>query len=242
MDNKIKIIHYALIAFCIIQLISVFSLYNAMQTIGKTDIEQESTPLQEKATDNLVLAPPVREHQLTEKRRNTSVEVVADAAVKRLMLQKQCPKTDFLVSGVSLEPNIADGSVRSFYMRETCPIYEIITRNDLVLIDASQSDKPLAKFVRAVPGDTISLIGWSEGFSTLQVNGEDIKTSDGEFYRIPADRVPIMKLYIDAYKDGVPEGAYLLLGDNDDNSLDSTTLGLVSYKDIVGLAAVETVE
>lgn len=235
MNINLKSLQYLLFGVSIIQITAIAVLYQAIQTLHKTDLTQTPSRVRADATNSLPITPSVRERPVATLQ-NKPIEAKPAPVVNRLKLQNQCPKTDLFVSGISLEPTIADKSVHSFYLLETCPIYELITRGDLVLLNAPQSDKPLAKFVRAVPGDTISLVGWSEGFGTLQVNGEDVKTSKGDFYRIPVGRVPIMKLYIDAYKDGVPEGAYLLLGDNDNNSLDSTSFGLVSIKDIVGYA------
>jgi signal peptidase I len=115
-------------------------------------------------------------------------------------------------------------------------------RGDIVIFDSDVSDKRLVKRVVGIPGDIIAMYN-----NTLYINGkpqryEEVSTSKQtadwmenlsgteHFIRIKHSGSPLSSFRPVT----VPEGYYLVLGDNRDNSADSRVIGLVPRDEIVG--------
>lgn len=115
-------------------------------------------------------------------------------------------------------------------------------RGDIVIFDSDVSDKRLVKRVVGIPGDTIAMYN-----NTLYINGKpqryeevssSMQTADWmenlsgteHFIRIKHSGSPLSSFRPVT----VPEGYYLVLGDNRDNSADSRVIGLVPRDEIVG--------
>lgn len=99
-----------------------------------------------------------------------------------------------------------------------------IKRNDIVIIQ--EEEKNMIKRIIGMPGDNIE---YKDNF--LYINGEKYKESFLKDEVITED----FKLSDIGYEK-IPDGYYLVLGDNRENSKDSRDFGLVNKKDIVGLA------
>lgn len=119
--------------------------------------------------------------------------------------------------------------------------------NDIVIFESKAADKRLVKRVIGIPGDTVALFN-----NTLIINGKpakykilsqqngitisretignsthfvSTKTKPGQIsYSRLANFAPI----------NIPEGYYLMMGDNRDNSADSRVIGLVPRSEIIG--------
>ena len=108
-----------------------------------------------------------------------------------------------------------------------------IVRGDIVLYRFYGNENPVIKVVRGVPGDTLSLEESDGGFHIV-VNGEILENSFREpFLNGEAER-RLLGLYISDYGSRIPGGAYLLLGNRPEGTMDSTRFGLVSGQDILG--------
>lgn len=115
-------------------------------------------------------------------------------------------------------------------------------RGDIIIFDSKASDKRLVKRVIGVPGDIIALNN-----NTLTINGE---TLDYETVSISDSSVDkqenllglVYSIRINEHGSAlssfqpveVPDGYYLALGDNRDNSADSRAIGFVPRHEIVG--------
>ncbi|MGB2740063.1 MAG: signal peptidase I [Cognaticolwellia sp.] len=120
-------------------------------------------------------------------------------------------------------------------------------RNDIVIFESKAADKRLVKRVVGVPGDIVSLhknqlsvnqklakykvIAENANFilSEEHINGTTrlIRTQiePGQSKKYPLESFPPV---------AIPEGYYLVMGDNRDNSADSRVIGLVPRNEIIG--------
>jgi signal peptidase I len=133
--------------------------------------------------------------------------------------------TTYSVDGLSMDPTLEDGDrviVNKF-------IYDIsdIDRDDVIVFDSHQ-DASYVKRVIGVPGDTVEMKD-----RVVYVNGEalreDYVVHQGETY---LDNFTLETLGVEG--DTIPEGQYLVLGDNRPVSRDSRDFGLISESDIIG--------
>ncbi len=115
-------------------------------------------------------------------------------------------------------------------------------RGDIIVFDSKVSDKRLVKRVIGEPGDVVALHQ-----NRLMINGVPLAYDDvgqpsevryqkehllGEAHRIRIDQVSSALSNFNPVK--VPEGHYLVLGDNRDNSADSRVIGFVPRGEVVG--------
>lgn len=113
-------------------------------------------------------------------------------------------------------------------------------RGDIVVFDSKVSDKRLVKRTIGIPGDTVAMVN-----NQLIVNGKEIQyestpeSSDQLehlFSTTHAVRInnPNNHAFANFPAVVIPEGFYLMLGDNRDNSADSRVIGLVPRDEIIG--------
>ncbi len=116
-------------------------------------------------------------------------------------------------------------------------------RGDIVIFDSKQSNIRLVKRVIGLPGDTIEL-----NDNRLSINGVHLNYQDDEKNIAYWDKVEDLfgvehhirvrkphGSYLSSFKPVVvPEGHYLVLGDNRDNSADSRVIGFVPRGEIIG--------
>ena len=118
-------------------------------------------------------------------------------------------------------------------------------RGDIVVFDSKAADTRLVKRVIGVPGDVVAMRD-----NRLTINGIEARYSDVEHV---ADAILVKESYggmthrIELVAAGasryssfgpveVPQGHYLVLGDNRDNSADSRVRGFIPREEIVGVA------
>ena len=116
-------------------------------------------------------------------------------------------------------------------------------RGDIIVFDSKAAGKRLVKRVIAIPGDQVAMRN-----NVLFLNGKSLKYQlqgyqDG-FVKL-LENLPEKQHLIQVRKDrhvlqssfpliNVPDGYYLALGDNRDNSADSRFIGLIPRNEIVG--------
>jgi len=129
------------------------------------------------------------------------------------------------VVGDSMNPTLKDGEVlilNKFKYR-----FSEVKREDIVSLKYADT-KYLIKRVIGLPGEKIEIID-----SKLLVNGKEYE----EDYLFDELRYKDFSVKDLGY-DEIPEGMYLVLGDNRVNSLDSRKIGLVKKDDIIGKISV----
>lgn len=140
-------------------------------------------------------------------------------------------KAEFLeVRGNSLAPLVKPGqTIRLLY-----GYYDnrAVKRGDIVAYNFSGNLAPIIKIVKAIPGDMWQLRK-SKGSYLIVVNNRPLKNSEGRLYRIPESDIKMLKLYAKDYPT-LPEGVYLILGNQTSGSLDSSRFGLINKIDIIG--------
>jgi len=112
-------------------------------------------------------------------------------------------------------------------------------RGDIIVFDSEVSDKRLVKRVVGVPGDVVAMQN-----NILRINGKQLLYRDIPAPAPATDKLETLsgvehKVRIRTRRSGfppvtVPEGHYLVLGDNRDNSADSRVIGFVPRHEIVG--------
>ena len=129
--------------------------------------------------------------------------------------------TPVVVSGNSMDPTLKNGDVLILNKLDTEH-----SRYDIVVIDASINEKKerIVKRIIGLPGENVEYKNKS-----LYINGE--KKFDQ--FKTKTDDFSLEDLY---GIDEIPDGYYLVLGDNRRNSLDSRDyrVGLVKEEDIIG--------
>lgn len=131
----------------------------------------------------------------------------------------------FSVDGLSMDPTLEDGDrvvVNKF-------IYDLAdVEQDDVIVFNSNEDSAYVKRVIGVPGDNVEMVD-----RKVYVNGEplqeDYVVHQGESYM---DNFTLSDMDVE---DGeIPEGHYLVLGDNRPISRDSRDFGLITEDAIIG--------
>lgn len=115
-------------------------------------------------------------------------------------------------------------------------------RGDIIVFDSKASDKRLVKRVVGIPGDTVALRE-----NILYINGERLSYTEIDTDAGTSDQIENLLgvEHVIRVKNGgslasnfapvvVPEGYYLALGDNRDNSADSRFIGFIPRDEIVG--------
>jgi signal peptidase I len=137
------------------------------------------------------------------------------------------------VKGASLQGIVGGGEqVRSVQGYYTC---HDIARGDLVEYAYGNAlEAPLVKVVRGMPGDHWRVYKNSNALNVIEVNGQILTTSYGAPYELDEKRGRLLNLYVNDYHGVIPQGAYLIMGNLPNGTLDSSAFGLVAKGDIVG--------
>ncbi len=117
-------------------------------------------------------------------------------------------------------------------------------RGDIVIFESSISKQRLVKRVIGVPGDVISMQNNHITINDQRLSYKDSLSSTSEQYKdlqedllgtLHQIRIQNHQSYLSSFESlKVPNGYYLALGDNRDNSADSRVIGLVPRNEIIG--------
>lgn len=115
-------------------------------------------------------------------------------------------------------------------------------RGDIIVFDSKVAEKRLVKRVVGIPGDKVEMIN-----NVLYINGDELDYSDISVTADFVDRLENLlgvehRVRLSRYGAAVssfnpiivPEGSYLALGDNRDQSADSRSIGFIPRDEIVG--------
>ncbi len=123
--------------------------------------------------------------------------------------------TPVLVNGSSMYPTLKDNEL--LILKKYDSSYN---RYDIVVLD--YKDEKLIKRVIGLPGETVE---YEDGI--LYINDKEV---EDEFASVTSDFKSS-----ELIAGTIPEGYYLVMGDNRNNSIDSRTIGLISEDDINGV-------
>lgn len=157
----------------------------------------------------------------------------------------------------SMKPTIVEGDrifinkmaydLKLPFSQKTLVKFADPVRNDIVIFESSVANKRLVKRVIGIPGDTVAMIN-----NQLVVNQEAARykviTSEegyilseeniaGNSHLIRTNVQPgkVTRSRLSNFREvTVPDGFYLMMGDNRDNSADSRSIGLVPREEIIG--------
>ncbi len=111
-------------------------------------------------------------------------------------------------------------------------------RGDIAVFDSKVADKRLVKRVIGVPGDTVAMEnnrllinGETINYQPL-IAGDQLELLPGKTHVLRTSQTPSRLANFAPVT--VPEGQYLMLGDNRDNSADSRVIGFVPRSEFVG--------
>ena len=121
------------------------------------------------------------------------------------------------VVGPSMSPTLKEGNI--ILVNKLTYRFNKIKREDVVVV--SVKHKYMIKRVIGLPGETVEYRN-----NRLYINGK--------YYEEDFIDTNTVKTEDFAVNGVIPEGKYLVLGDNRENSEDSRDYGLISKKDIVG--------
>ena len=146
---------------------------------------------------------------------------------------KNCETTEKVaeVRGNSLSGLIEEGA--KIKVLENYYACNDVKRGDIVEYRYAGNPNPIIKIVKGVPGDKISL-KQNGNYWNILINGEVLKNSKGEAYRLDDRGYKILSLYVNDYRGVIPQDAYLILGNDPAGSLDSSRFGLVGKDDFIG--------
>lgn len=118
------------------------------------------------------------------------------------------------VSGESMSPTLKDGQFALVNRLD-----KKIEKNDIISLNDPASSFPFVKRVIGTPGDTVQVIN-----GEVYVNGEKRK----ENYEKVLNAGKLSEEIT------LKENEYIVLGDNRNNSKDSTEFGIVKFENIIG--------
>jgi len=157
----------------------------------------------------------------------------------------------------SMKPTIVEGDriyvdKLAYDLRVPFTLHSLIKladpqRNDIIIFESAAADKRLVKRVIGIPGDVVAmknnklyLNGQASSYQSLKVQPSVANTNELIVQESLATATHNIRLNKQASSLAnfssvkVPEGFYLVLGDNRDNSADSRVIGFVPRHEIIG--------
>ena len=137
------------------------------------------------------------------------------------------------VRGNSLQGLIEDGQI----VKVLLGYYDChqIERDDIILFTHGSSENPLIKIVKGIPGDKFNLQETAGGWHIL-INENILKNTLEKPYLIDQSGYKMLSLYIVDHNGIIPEQALLIMGNLTFGTTDSSRLGLISIRDVLGRA------
>ena len=138
-----------------------------------------------------------------------------------------------MVQGNSLQGLIEDGQIIKVFLG----YYDChqIKRGNIILFTHGGSENPLIKIVKGIPGDKFNLQEIASGWHIL-INENILKNTLGKPYLINQSDYKMLSLYIIDHNGIIPEEALLIMGNLVSGTTDSSRLGLINIRDVLGRA------
>jgi signal peptidase I len=157
----------------------------------------------------------------------------------------------------SMKPTIVEGDrilinkmaydLKLPFSQQTLVKFTDPKRNDIVIFESKIADKRLVKRVIGIPGDTVSMVKnqllvnqEAANYKVVAIKDDYVlseETIAGNSHLIRTKVQPgnaIQPTRANFHEITIPEGFYLMMGDNRDNSADSRSIGLVPRNEIIG--------
>lgn len=132
--------------------------------------------------------------------------------------------TQFVVEGASMAPTFIDGD-RVFVSKISYNLHDV-DHGDVIVFDSNEGDAYIKRVV-GVPGDYVEMKD-----KEVYVNGEHVDETYVSYKEDSySDNFTLENLGVDGE---IPEGEYLVLGDNRPVSKDSRQFGLIEDEQIIG--------
>lgn len=133
--------------------------------------------------------------------------------------------TPVIVKGASMEPTLEDNEI--LLLSKISYKTHKIERFDIVVINAGED--LIIKRVIGLPGENVEYED-----NTLYINGQEVADPYAKNETLDFNLEEICKIGKDGCATKIPEGKYLVLGDNRKVSADSRSKGLFDIEDIKG--------
>ena len=111
-----------------------------------------------------------------------------------------------------------------------------IKRGDIVAYRHYGNSNPIIKIIKGLSGDNFSLQKMEDGSGRLLINNQILTNQQNQPYILDEKAYQLLSLYEKDYAGIIPSDAYLIFGNLTGGSLDSSHLGLIHKKDILGKA------
>jgi len=142
----------------------------------------------------------------------------------------ECVRQGTLVRTAQLSPLVRKGDFVRMYTGQC----DFPVERGAVVMTLTRTPFPQLRVARALPGDSITVESRG-GIRVALVNGTELRNSVGKPYRFSRLSAEVMREHLAPFGGKLPEGAYLLLGDRPDFTLDPNGLTPVLRKDILGV-------
>lgn len=125
-------------------------------------------------------------------------------------------------------PLVADGGVVMMRPYKCTPKAE---RGDLAIFRSAAHKSPIIKQIRGIGGDRFSVQN-----GRIILNDNVLLNARGQPYVLSNGRSQMIALYERDFGGVIPRDSYLVLSTMTGGGLDSTRLGLISHRDMIGIA------
>jgi signal peptidase I len=135
----------------------------------------------------------------------------------------------FIISGDSMYPTIKNNDIVIAKMSNQNNNINY-QHKDIIIFKLKLRDETFIKRIIAVSGDEV--LFKSDGF--IYLNGDKLNEKYINDKSFNNENIQLLLKQINYYNNKIPENYYLVLGDNRENSLDSSKYGLISSNVIKG--------
>lgn len=167
----------------------------------------------------------------TEKNKKIIKEIISYAIIVLIViLIRTFIITPVIVNGPSMENTLYDGEM--LILSKLSKTINNIKRFDIVVINDNADDELIIKRVIGLPGDTVYYKD-----NNLYINGkivEDYGYGETKDFDIADICISGGGTESSCNYETIPDGYYLVLGDNREVSYDSRYIGFIKYEDIKG--------